>query len=221
MRRSLAVVLFLFSCAAAAQTDERRVRTVQTDEVPDQSPYVAAQVKQVPEQTELSEERTDPPEHPDERMVLARQLAALGQKNAGEAQPDASCAAASETIRADLAAAYRTRPGDFHGISPQSAYWPEVVRAWHAYRGDRCGGDSPAAILARSYAEAMSTAELRDVIAFQATPSGRAFIAATQRARAGLENALAKRSSDDGDDALDVFQQEMLRLKTQYEDDPK
>ncbi len=220
MRRSLAVVLFLCSCAAAAQTDERRVRTVQTDEVPKPRRAVAAPAEQVLEPPELSEERAD--EHPDERMVLARQLAALGQKHAGEeARSDAACAAASEPIRADLAAAYRTRPGDFHGISPQSAYWPEVVRAWHAYRGDRCGGDSPAAILARSYAEGMSTAELRDVIAFQASPGGRAFIAATQRARAEIDNALAKRSSHDGDDPLDVFQQEMLRLKAQYEDDPK
>ena len=220
MRRSLAVVLFLCSCAAAAQTDERRVRTVQTDEVPRPRPDVPARSTQLPDQTEPSEERTE--EHPDERMVLARQLAALGQKHAGEkAQSDAACAAASEPIRADLAAAYRTRPGDFHGISPQSAYWPEVVRAWQAYRGDRCGSDSPAAILARSYAEGMSTAELREVIAFQASPSARAFIAATQRARAEIDNVLARRSSHDGDDAFDVFQQEMLKLKAQYEDDPK
>jgi hypothetical protein len=212
MRHLLAVSLLFCSCAAAAQTDERGVRTVQTDEVRQHSTEVL-------EQPEQSEERTA--EHPDERIVLARQLAALGQKNAGEGQPDASCAAASEKIRADLAAAYRTRPGDFHGISPQSAYWPEVVRAWHAYRGDRCGGDSPTAILARSYAENMSTAELRDVIAFQDSPSGRAFIAATQRARADLDNILAKRAGGDAEDAADSFQREMLRLKAQYEDDPK
>jgi hypothetical protein len=176
MRRLLAVVLFLCSSAVAAQTDERRVRTVQTDEVP--------------ELAEQADERTDPAEHPDEHMVLARQLVALGQDSADDTETGAACVAAFEAISAELAAAYRARPGDFHGISPQSAYWPDVKRAWHAYHGDRCagpGGDSPAAILARSYAENMSTAELREVIAFQDSPSGRAFIAATQRARADLE----------------------------------
>jgi hypothetical protein len=42
-------------------------------------------------------------------------------------------------------------------------------------------------ILARTYAENMSIAELRDTIAFQDSPSGRAFIAASERARANLE----------------------------------
>lgn len=206
MRRLLAVVLLLCSCTVAAQTDERRVRTVQTDEVP--------------EQVEPSDERTGPAEHPDEHMVLARQLVALGQDSAGDARTDAACAAASAAIRADLAAAYRARPGDFHGISPQSAYWPDVVRAWHAYHGDRCDS-SPAAILARSYAENMSTAELRAVIAFQDSPSGRAFIAATERARADLEKQLAAHADRDPDQASDAFRQAMLGLKANYEDDPK
>jgi hypothetical protein len=41
--------------------------------------------------------------------------------------------------------------------------------------------------LAQTYAENMSVAELRDAIAFQDSPSGRAFIAASERARARLE----------------------------------
>ena len=206
MRRLLAVVLLLCSCTVDAQADERRVGTVQTDEVP--------------EQVEPSDERTDPAEHPDEHIVLARQLVALGRDRAGDAQAAAACAAAAEAIRADLAAAYRARPGDFHGISPQSAYWPDVVHAWHAYHGDRCD-DSPAAILSRSYVANMSAAELREVIAFQDSPSGRAFIAATQRARADLDNRQAARTDHDPDAASDAFRQAMQRLKAKYENEPK
>ncbi len=204
MRRQLAVVLFLYTCTVAAQTDQRAVRTVQIDEAA--------------EQAEPLEQRTDPAEHPDERMVLARQLVALSQDGAD----DAACAP-SEEVSADLAAAYRARPGDFHGISPQSAYWPEVKRAWHAYHGDRCAGseESPAAILARSYAEHLSTVELRQVIAFQESPAGRAFIAATEKARADLENELSTRGDGDEGDGTDAFERAMLRLKADYERDPK
>jgi hypothetical protein len=42
-------------------------------------------------------------------------------------------------------------------------------------------------ILAQTYAENMSIGELRDAIAFQNSPSGRAFIAASELARANLE----------------------------------
>lgn len=210
MRRQLALVLLLCSFAVAAQTDERRVRTVQTDVVP--------------EQQEPAEEAKEPAEHPDEHMVLARQLVDLGQDSADEPEASAACRDESAAIGAGLAAAYRARPGDFHGISPQSAYWPEVKRAWHAYHGDRCAGQSeelPAAILARSYADSMSTAELRAVVAFQDSPSGRAFIAATQKARAVLEAELAARTERSPDSAADAFEHVMLKLKAKYEDDPK
>ncbi|MES2759722.1 MAG: DUF2059 domain-containing protein [Pseudomonadota bacterium] len=206
MRRLLALVLFLCSFAVAAQTDERRVRTVQTDEVA--------------EQAESSEERTEPAEHPDEHMVLARQLVALGKDSADDAQSATGCEAASEAIGADLPAAYRARPGDFRGISPQSAYWPEVRRAWHAYHGGSCD-DSPAAILARSFAESMSTAELRDVVAFQDSPSGRAFVAAAVRARADLEKELAARAARDPEEAAKTFEQAMRELQARYERAPK
>lgn len=215
MRRLLAVVVLLSSFAAAAQTDERRVRTVQTDDVAEQAAPT--------EPDDPVEQRTDPAEHPDEHILLARQLVALGEDGAADADSGATCAL-SEAIGAELKGAYRARPGDFFGISPQSAYWPEVERAWHADHGDRCAAareDTPAAILARSYAEQLSTAELRAVLTFQDSPSGRAFIAATQKARFALENALAARAERNANDDPDAYQQTMLKLKAKYESDPK
>jgi hypothetical protein len=64
----------------------------------------------------------------------------------------------------------------------------------------------------------LSTAELRAVIAFQNSPSGRAFIAATQRARTELDQELATRN---GQDRPETFEAAMLRLKAKYESDPK
>ena len=127
-------------------------------------------------------------------------------------------------MQKDLAAAYRASPGDFHGISPQSAYWPEVVQLWHDYHVDRCAGqsdESTAASVARSYAENMSTIELREVLAFQESPSGRAFIAATRRAREDLEKAPAARSERNPAEASNRFRQAMLKLKAKYERAPK
>jgi hypothetical protein len=156
MRRLLVVALLFYSCTLAAQTDERRVRTVQIDDGP-----VSA------------------------------------------TQPDEG--------------------GDFHGISPQSAYWPEVEQAWHAYYVDRCAAhdDSPAGIIARSYAANLSTAQLREVVTFQESPAGRAFIAATRRARQDLEGAPVVRAGRDPDEASSTFREAMLRLKAEYERAPK
>jgi hypothetical protein len=127
-------------------------------------------------------------------------------------------------MRKDIAAAYRASPGEFHGISPQSAYWPEVEQAWHAYYVDRCaaqGDDSPTAMVARRYAANLSTDELREVLAFQESPSGRAFIDATRIARQDLENPPQGPNRRGADEASTGFRQAMQRLKAKYERAPK
>jgi hypothetical protein len=180
---------------------------------------VAPELAEQPgERTDLAEqpgERTALAAQPDERLVLARQLVDLNQDKVENAEAAADCSPAP-----DLVDAYRTRPGDFYGISPQSAYWPDVERAWQAVHAGGCA-ESPAAILARSYAEHLSIAELRAVIAFQDSPSGRAFIAATRRARADLEAGRAARTYHDPDEADRMFRSAMLTLKAKYDSDPR
>lgn len=186
------------------------MRTVQIDEVPQR----AGQVDEYP----------DGAEHPDGHLLLARKLVDLGPDSAGQADSGAPCVPQSERMRADIAAAYRASPAEFHGISPQSAYWPDVEQAWHDYYVDRCAAQSdepPAAIVARSYAANLSTDELHEVVAFQESASGRAFIAATRRAQQDLERALAARAKGDTEAALTAFRQALLRLKAQYDRAPK
>lgn len=210
MRRLLMVVLLSCCFTVAAQTDERRIRTVQIDEGT--------------QRVEPSDEPKDGAEHPDEHLVLARQLVNLGPDSDGHADSGAPCVPAPEALRKEIAATYRASPAEFHGISPQSAYWPEVEKAWHDYYVVRCGAqsdESPAEIIARSYAANLSTAQLREVLAFQESPSGRAFIAATQRAREELEGAAAPTTRSDPADASATFLQAMLRLKAKYERAPK
>lgn len=209
MRRLLVVVLLSCCFTVAAQTDNRRIRTVEIDTGP--------------QRAGLSDESHDGAEHPDEHMVLARQLVNLGSESDAAADGSSQCVPAPEALRKEIAAAYRARPADFHGISPQSAYWPEVEKAWRDYYVLRCGAqseESPAEVIARTYAANMSTAQLREVVAFQDSPSGRAFIAATQRAREELEGA-APRAKREPADASTTFLQAMQRLKAKYESAPK
>jgi hypothetical protein len=157
-------------------------------------------------------------------MLLARQLVDLGPDSGANADSAAACMPEPDAMRKELAAAYRASPGEFHGISPQSAYWPDVEQAWHAYYVDRCaaqGDDSPAAIVARRYAANLSTAELREVLAFQESPSGRAFIEATRIARQDLESPPETPNRAGTDEASTAFRQTMLRLKALYERAPK
>ncbi|HEU4375634.1 MAG TPA: DUF2059 domain-containing protein [Telluria sp.] len=210
MRRLLMAVLLSYSFAVSAQTDDRRIRTVEID--------TTAQ------RAEPADAPRDGAEHPDEHMVLARQLVNLGSESDAPADAGSPCVPAPEALRKEIAAAYRARPADFHGISPQSAYWPEVEKAWRDYYVLRCGAhndESPAQVIARIYAATLSTAQLREVVAFQDSPSGRAFIAATQRAREQLEGASAPRAKRDPAEASTTFLQAMLRLKAKYESAPK
>jgi hypothetical protein len=230
MRRLLMVALLLYLGASTAQTDPRRVRTLQIDDgqvtatQPHKGPVRAARPNEGPVRTAQPDEGRDGAEHPDEHLVLARQLVDLGPDSGGPSESAATCIPEPDTMRKEIAAAYLASPGEFHGISPQSAYWPEVEQAWHAYYVDRCavqGDDSPSAIIARSYAANLSTVQLREVVAFQESPSGRAFIAATAKARQDLESAPAARTGQDADAASATFRQAMLRLKAKFERAPR
>lgn len=210
MRRLLVIALLLCSGAISAQTDERQVRTLQLGEA--EEPAIE------------SEARRDGTSHPDENLALARKLVDLGPDGDSAAEPDAGCIPEPATMRRDIADAYRARPAEFHGISPRSAYWPDVERAWHDYYVERCAAqnaESPAAIMARSYAANLSIDELREVAAFQESRAGRAFIAASARAQQELQHALADRAEADPDAAINTFRQAMLGLKAKYQRAPK
>lgn len=238
MRRLLLIGFLLCSGTIAAQTDDRRVRTVEIDEgqvrtgqadgrrVSGAERAVRSDERRVrgPQRVVRSAERRDSAQQSDEQLVLARRLVALGPDGGGHSEPGATCIPDTETMQKEILAAYRASPADFHGISPQSAYWRDVELAWHDYYVDRCAAqsnESPAAIIARSYAANLSTDDLRKLVAFQESPIGRAFIAATERARQDLATAQAAPLEGDTDEASARFRQAMLLLKARYERAPK
>lgn len=154
----------------------------------------------------------------DERQVLAAKLIELIRA------PSAECNPSAEILAKRLADTYRTRPGDFSGISPQSAYWPEVERIWREFYAAQCAeapADSPTAILTKTYAAQMSAQELRDAVAFFSSPSGRAMYAANMRIVYDVQAAAGKPATREPSKASIDYRVAMRLLKAKYEADPR
>lgn len=77
MRRLLVIGFLFCSGTIAAQTDSRGVRTVEIDEGQVRAGPANDRRVRAPERAMQSDERADGAEHPDEHMVLARQLVAI------------------------------------------------------------------------------------------------------------------------------------------------
>lgn len=273
MRPLLVIGFLLCSGTTAAQTDERRVRTVEIGEGQvrsrpadsrwEPSPERAVRSDQrrtqrdsaesamqsdgysgdadAPERAVQSDQRrarvrspdwraqpvdpADESEQPENHLALARQLVDLGPDTGDLQESAAACIPEAKTIRADLLASYRANPKTFHGISPRSAYWPDVERIWRDYYVERCSersDESPGEVVARLYAANLTTEELREVLAFQESPAGRAFAAATRLARQDLEGATAEPATRSHTaEASDRFRRAMLRLKAKYDRAPR
>jgi hypothetical protein len=163
-------------------------------------------------------------EQTDERLDLARQLVGLLQVNINHPESGGTCIPAPEKMRKDLADSYRKSPAGFYGISPQSAYWSDVEKAWREYYVERCSGridELATALLAGSFAESMSSHEMREVIAFQSSAAGRAFFAASRQACEVLVREMSNRLDRQTERASKSFRVSMLSLKAKYEVDPK
>jgi hypothetical protein len=160
----------------------------------------------------------------DERLLLAQRLVATMEISVNSFDRGGPCVPTPETMAKNMATAYRKNPEKFHGISPQSAYWPEVEQVWRDYYVGRCAGrtdELPAEVVAKSYAASMSLAELRDAVAFHTSESGRAFHAAGRQVARDLEASLNRRTDGETDKASIAFQLAMRKLKVKYEIDPK
>ncbi|MBA4264121.1 MAG: hypothetical protein C0453_03485 [Comamonadaceae bacterium] len=76
----------------------------------------------------------------------------------------------------DPKAAFKTDPGAFRGLSPQSAYWPEVEEVYRKYQVRVCkylSAEEFSEYVAAQYASRASLEDLNTSIAFQSSPAGR------------------------------------------------
>lgn len=78
----------------------------------------------------------------------------------------------------DPARMFRSAPGQFGGVTPQSAYWPEVTAAYRAFVHEVCRMGDPERYLDRLavvYAERMSEEDLQSLNEFLRSPVGMRF----------------------------------------------
>ncbi|TFW28025.1 DUF2059 domain-containing protein [Massilia horti] len=130
----------------------------------------------------------------------------------------------SEGTYFDPIVLFKNDPGAFRGVSPQSAYWPEVEAAYRRYQVRVCGyltTDEFTEFVARQFADRTSLDDLRASIAFQSSPAGRriqqASVAVNEafqaHAQASLQTAVP--------DAYKEVQFELAAIAEKYRRAPK
>jgi Uncharacterized protein conserved in bacteria (DUF2059) len=83
-------------------------------------------------------------------------------------------------------------PGYFGGIRPGSRKWPAVLKAYEAYVVDACSRptrDEFKSELAAFYAQVLTAPQLHQAIAFYGSATGKALVAANQRAAEAVRDA--------------------------------
>jgi Uncharacterized protein conserved in bacteria (DUF2059) len=85
-----------------------------------------------------------------------------------------------------------SNPDYFGGIRPGSRKWPAVVKAYESYVVDACSRptrDEFKGELASFYARVLTAPQLRQAIAFYGSATGKALVAANQRAAEAVREA--------------------------------
>lgn len=151
----------------------------------------------------------------------ARRLAQLTIQFQNEDGTPQACFPSRATHGAELKREYLERPADFVGISPQSAYWPEIEELAYQQRLAGCQSDTR---LATKWAEVLlrdvAPADIDAALAFYASPAGQRYSAAL--AKASMEFITFSRLPSAQQAAADrAYQKGLRELSARYLADPK
>jgi len=119
---------------------------------------------------------------------------------------------------------FLSNPGSFGGISPQSAYWPEVEAIYTRFRNRACAYAVPekfAAFFTERFADRLSLEDLQAAIAFHSSPVGKRIADATYGADQEFQafaNALMLEAYEV---ARGDFQRDIRVLLRKYKAEPK
>ncbi len=159
----------------------------------------------------------------DPKQAAARRLVDLLQIDG--IYDDSLAACTGMTDMAGVARkSFDANPKVFDGLSPQSAYWPEVEALYRSYRAETCGANRAQAareIYVKVFAQRLSQIELERAAAAMATPEGQALQAASREASrrvsvleaVGQERAVAA--------AAQRFRDKMQELSARFKADPR
>lgn len=159
----------------------------------------------------------------DPTPAAARRLVELLQIDSIYEDAQGACTDVTDAAT-DARKAYEANPLAFAGLSPRSAYWPEVEALYLRYRKDACGANTARdakEIYVKVFAQRLSPGELERAAAHMATPEGQALQAASREAArmlsahqaAGQERATAA--------AVLRFRERMQELAARFRADPR
>jgi hypothetical protein len=124
----------------------------------------------------------------------------------------------------DANTAFTSSPGSFGGVSPQSAYWPEVEAIYADYRAGACAyltADGFMAYYAGILAEKNTEEDLRAALRFYSSSAGKRFqdsMVAASVAFQEYANDSVKRATTD---ANEKYQAAMRSLIRKYKREPR
>ncbi|KQQ91615.1 hypothetical protein [Massilia sp. Leaf139] len=120
----------------------------------------------------------------DGKTAAATRLAEMMQIDEAYGETKSVCVGGADAA-AQAAHSYAANREVFSGISPRSAYWPEVIALFSRFREDTCAAHDPGAAkraYVKMYVERLSLTELQAAIAHMESPAGRAVQAANRDA---------------------------------------
>jgi hypothetical protein len=119
---------------------------------------------------------------------------------------------------------FRENPAHFGGISPQSAYWPEIEALFQKYQGRMCAYISAAEFsrfFAEYYGRDLTTAELKAAVDFYSTPGGRKVSLANQTANRAFQAFAQAKMQDLYKSTYSEVSAEVVEVIRRYRRNPK
>lgn len=119
---------------------------------------------------------------------------------------------------------FKAAPASFGGISPQSAYWPEVEAIYSRFRVKACAfatADKFSAYFADQIAKETSETDLRAAIAFYSSPTGKRLQATWLKVNASFQKFSAELMGQAYELARDDYLTEIRELIRRYRAEPK
>lgn len=158
-----------------------------------------------------------------DKLALAEELVRLLRVEQSVAGYLEQCAK-PEGSPFDPMVSFRSDPGSFGGISPQSAYWPEVKAVYARFQTTACAYATPER-LTRHFVEKLATDvsenDLRVVISFNRSGPGMRVQDAVLAANSSFQPFATKLMYEAYEIATKDFQQQLRELARKYRRDPK
>jgi len=117
-----------------------------------------------------------------------------------------------------------SNPNAFHGITPRSGYWPEVVRLLTEHQEECCNSYSAERfldVMAGEYSKHLSSTEIRDVTKFFSSPLGQKFTLASVAANSALEEDSSVMVSKKTRELYPRLIKKLAELGRKYARDPR